>query len=232
MKMWGAGRQCHGFCVCVYAHMCTRAGFLEAGSPGHFTTNIFSISFLLDVHNFCFIHSIVYVGFIVCLWKIFDIYCCDVRMEKIPACFIFCSLCMRVNHFWSGNRDVYSPWSVLTPCHMISLWTGWWGSPITSRLASGLECLQTGQCQFGGRMSALEFEDRPESGSLTARMWRGVFTCSDRRSYVCCFLYGVSFSVCVWLLTQCFFIFNLINCLCPQSGTIRKRNVSLWNFRS
>lgn len=36
--------------------------------------------------------------------------------------------CVRANNFWSGNRDVQSAWSVLTPCHMTSLWTGCWGS--------------------------------------------------------------------------------------------------------
>lgn len=53
--------------VCACAHMCTRAGFPEAGSPEHFIPNIFSVSFLLVVHYFCFINSIVNVGLSVCL---------------------------------------------------------------------------------------------------------------------------------------------------------------------
>lgn len=62
--------------LCVCTHECARTGLLEAGSPEHFTLHrkdIFSISFLLVVHHFCFIHSIVYVGFIVCLWRIFAV---------------------------------------------------------------------------------------------------------------------------------------------------------------
>lgn len=139
--------------------------------------------------------------------------------------------CVRMNNLGSGNSDVQSSWSVLTSCHMRSIWTGCWGSGACPSLCS--QPLESSVCRQDSasleeecQVRVCETQDRAEPRSVTASMWCGVFMCSHRRSWVWCFLHGVlsCVCVCVWLLTQCSFIFNLISCLYSQSGTMRKIN--------
>lgn len=103
---------------------------------------------------------------------------------------------------------------------------GQWGSHITLHSVPGLECLQTGQHQFGGRMSALEsVRDRTDQspGLWLAGCSEGVYV--FRQKELSLLLSLQSIILCVRLLTQCSLIFDLIIRLCSQSGIIRKRNL-------
>lgn len=135
--------------LCVYVH---RAGFLEAGSPEHFTPPIVSKSFLLVVQHFCFIYPI---G---CVLVIFNAVMSEGRRCLHALSFV---QCVRANSVWSGSRAMQAPGSALTPCHIRSLWAAAGAVGLASLLAFGLKCLQSGLCRFG-KMSALEFE-RPRT---------------------------------------------------------------------
>lgn len=124
---------------------------LHPSQKGHILHILFAscTSFLLyTFYSLCRIHCV-----------FVEDLCCDVISEKIPACCMFCSL-HEGEQFLEGQQGCAVPLVCLNslphdkPLHGL---LGQWGSPIASLSASGLECLQTRQCQFGGRMSALEF---------------------------------------------------------------------------
>lgn len=150
--------------LCAYVH---RAGFLEAGSPELFTALIISKSFLLFVQLFCFIHLI---G---CVFVIFNAVMSEGRRYLHALSFAHC---VRADSVWSGSRAVQSPGSALTPCHIRSLWAAAGAVGLTSLLAFGLKCLQSGQCRFG-KMSALEFE-RPRTDQRPGFWCDVVYSCA------------------------------------------------------
>lgn len=81
------------------------------------------------------------------------------KREKMPACFSFFSLCEGEQFLeWQQGYAVLLVCVNSLPGDKPLDWLlGQWGSPVTSLLASGLKCLQTGWCQFDGRMSMLGF---------------------------------------------------------------------------
>lgn len=94
--------------------------------------------------------------------------------------------CVRANNVWGGNRAGQSPGSVLTPCHMRSLWAAAGALGLTHCFTLGLwtEMFAVWAVPVWKNVSIRiwETQDRPEPGFLTAGMWYGVFMCSDRWS--------------------------------------------------
>lgn len=83
--------------------------------------------------------------------------------------------CVRMNNLGSGNSDVQSSWSVLTSCHMRSLWTGCWGSGACPLLCS--QPLESSVCRQDSasleeecQVRVCETQDRAEPRSVTASM--------------------------------------------------------------
>lgn len=116
---------------------------------------------------------------------------CDVRREKIPACFIFAH-CMSAKSVWSGSRAVQSPGSAWAPCHRRRLWAAagavgltWpfvvWAVPVWKNVS----------------FTIWEAQDRAEPRFLTAGTWCGKFMCPDRWARMLLSLWSIILCVCL-----------------------------------
>lgn len=113
-------------CMCALEPDFLMLGPLITSLLVRFSTSFFAncTSFLFCAsYGLCMIHCVFVGG----LWDLM----LGCREGKDTSMFHL-SLTVRMNNFWSGDRDVQSPWYTYTsvPHHVANLWTGPWGSGV------------------------------------------------------------------------------------------------------